>query len=442
MNKFRFLSVVLATALGFALVSGVSNADIIEGITLERLGMLNTRATGSRPLSMGGAFTAVSDDAFAMIYNPAGLAQVRRKELSFGLLHAKNDITNRYVGYSAARSGSNTSLGHIAVVYPYPTYRGSLVLGFGVFNMGNSNLEYTKSGYWDDISTRIENRFAQTGSIYQYRFAVGFDISPRIALGGGLVIWDESVDFTEEFIQEDPGSTSVFTDVVSMNLDGFSMEFGMMMKMTENIRAGVMITTPQWLSYIGTGVEYYDGYYTAGGGWNLGPWSGDIDVEYTLPMKFAGGISFNIEQLLVAADVSYTDYSQTKYNGLKLANEMSRGTEVLDDTWNFNIGAEFTFPQFPVRVRGGYSYVPLSLPFVDEITYIVETPEEVFLEYIPEKYDLLKERQFFTFGIGGLIDRVLTLELGVVVGMYERESPDLTEKRETMEFTISGAYRF
>lgn len=37
---------------------------------------------GARPLGMGGAFTAVSDDANALFYNPAGLADIKESRLS------------------------------------------------------------------------------------------------------------------------------------------------------------------------------------------------------------------------------------------------------------------------------------------------------------------------------------------------------------------------
>ena len=36
---------------------------------------------GTRPLSMGGAFIAVADDANAITWNPAGLPGLRRTEL-------------------------------------------------------------------------------------------------------------------------------------------------------------------------------------------------------------------------------------------------------------------------------------------------------------------------------------------------------------------------
>ena len=38
---------------------------------------------GVRPLGMGAAFTAVSDDANAPLYNPAGIAQVEKREVTF-----------------------------------------------------------------------------------------------------------------------------------------------------------------------------------------------------------------------------------------------------------------------------------------------------------------------------------------------------------------------
>ncbi|OQX85808.1 MAG: hypothetical protein B6D63_01480 [Candidatus Latescibacteria bacterium 4484_7] len=130
------LSLIMITAL-FSLLCAplqAQNNGTLEGIALDKLGILNTPGTGARPFSMGGAYTAISDDAFALLYNPAGLAQVRRIELSIGMHQLKNDITNKFLGYSAENTCSSTSIGHIALIYPYPTYRGGLALGFGVGN--------------------------------------------------------------------------------------------------------------------------------------------------------------------------------------------------------------------------------------------------------------------------------------------------------------------
>ena len=55
---------------------------------------------GSRPLSMGGAFTAVADDANAITWNPAGLPGLRRTEFTstYADLYAMG-ITQSYLGF-------------------------------------------------------------------------------------------------------------------------------------------------------------------------------------------------------------------------------------------------------------------------------------------------------------------------------------------------------
>ena len=40
------------------------------------------REQGARPIGMGGAFTGIADNTWAMIFNPAGLAQLRAREFS------------------------------------------------------------------------------------------------------------------------------------------------------------------------------------------------------------------------------------------------------------------------------------------------------------------------------------------------------------------------
>ena len=119
-----------------------ARSQIIGTLQLDRLNLLNTYESGARPASLGGAYTAVSDDAFALIYNPAGLTQIKKKELSFGIHYAAKDLTTNYMGYNSLIPNSSTGIGHLTTVYPYPTYRGSLVLGFGIFRVANSNLEY------------------------------------------------------------------------------------------------------------------------------------------------------------------------------------------------------------------------------------------------------------------------------------------------------------
>lgn len=430
-------SVVLIVML---ISAGAANGQIQYAFTLEKLGILYAPGTGGRPYAMGGAYTAVSDDAFALIYNPAGLAQVKRKELSFGFHHTRNEVSKEYLGFPASITSSNTTLGHVATVYPYPTYRGSLVLGFGVFRTGSSEIELMTKDV-TDANNRTDNIYTQSGSVYQYHVGIGADVSPMLSLGAGLVIWDQSLDFVENVVSEGADSIAYWADDVKLDLDGISVNFGMLVTVNEHLRAGLTVSTPTWLSYDGDAITSYEGDYKTGPyeGWTSDPEYSLIDEEYTLPMTFRGGVAVDVEPVLVSADVAYIPYSQTKREGLRIVDEFDLGGgHALDDVWNFSVGVEITLPRYPVRLRGGYAYTPLLLSTTEEITRIVEDyPETTIADFEVER-----ERHRFTFGAGALIDRVLTLDVGIAIGGYERDTGELLEERDILEVVVTGAYRF
>ncbi len=436
MKSKGIIALTITALLGTLLVPSTSYSQIIQGITLERLGILSNRGTGARPFALGGAYTAVSDDAYALMFNPAGLAQIRRKEMSFGLHHTQSTISNEYSRVERQTGNSTTRLGHISAVYPIPTYRGSLVFAFGVFGVGSSDLEYARTGLNYTAMANMDNYFNQSGTTYKYLLGMGVDISPRLSVGANLAIWDQSIDFTEEIYQEyTPDNWALYQDNVSTDLDGISFDLGLLMRFNQYLRAGFSFTSPVWLDISGTGTDVYEA-----DDWITDPLTANIEEQYTLPMRFTGGISANLPYTLISADVSYTDYSQTKYDGLELINPDDITRDVLEETWDLHLGAEFTIPVYPVKLRAGYSYTPLATTPLEEITYIDEEELQLITEW--DYYETVKERQYFTFGVGGLIDRVLKLDLAVAIGEFERETSYLTEKREFTEVILSGAYRF
>lgn len=62
--------------------------------------------SGARAMGLGGAFSALADDAYALYYNPAGLKRIKRKEFSasYDLIHAglrdESKISNAFVAYA------------------------------------------------------------------------------------------------------------------------------------------------------------------------------------------------------------------------------------------------------------------------------------------------------------------------------------------------------
>jgi long-subunit fatty acid transport protein len=85
-------SKILVLGFGVLLAGTVSANFQFEGV-------------GARSLGMGGAFTAVADDASCLYYNPAGLARIKEKEQMYMYSHKLDEITYQYVGLVWEKTG-------------------------------------------------------------------------------------------------------------------------------------------------------------------------------------------------------------------------------------------------------------------------------------------------------------------------------------------------
>ncbi|MBU1357087.1 MAG: PorV/PorQ family protein [Candidatus Edwardsbacteria bacterium] len=96
MNKIKIILVLALASLGLASQSWAqpeySNVGR-AGLTFLKIGI------GSRAIGMGGAFTAVSNDASALYWNPAGVAKLKKMEGIFSHTNWVLDINQEYIGY-------------------------------------------------------------------------------------------------------------------------------------------------------------------------------------------------------------------------------------------------------------------------------------------------------------------------------------------------------
>jgi long-subunit fatty acid transport protein len=429
--------------LAILTLPAISGAQTIGVLTLERLSAVDTWGTGAKAWAMGGAYASISDDALGMIYNPAGIARMRGREVSFGMHQLWQDIDMEYDGLATSTSGSYTAFGHIAALVPYETYTADLKFGFGVFRVGSSNAEYIREADRPDLGGQIKNVFLQTGNIYHYKFAVAGNVSRNVAFGGNFVIWDESPTFTEEISFAGAGDSSyVFTDNVSADLDGVSFEFGIIARLSTFFHAGFVFTTPSWLTYQGSGTEYYDGTYQDGAEWTTDPYPFYGEEKFTLPMSFKLGTSLQAENLVVALDVSYTDYRQTEYNGQKIYYENDPTIDVMKQVWSYRAGAELTIPWTTLSLRAGYMYLPMPFKGTDELTYIVEQGNEFWLNTEWDFTTMVEDRHFYTAGVGYIFNDMIALDVAVAHGGFERTTNWFKDKRVTTEMVASLAYRF
>ena len=454
MNHTRKTLTAASLLLLVLALPAASGAQTQGVLTLERLSTLDTWGTGAKAWGMGGAYTSISDDALGLIYNPAGMARSKGREISFGMHQLWQEIDENYDGIMSSTQGSYTAFGHIAAIIPYETYTVDVKFGFGVFRVGSSNLEYVKSGSRPDLGGDVKNVFLQTGNIYHYKFAVAGNISKNVAVGGTFVIWDESPNFTEEISYSGPGDASyVFTDNVTADLDGVSFEFGIIARLSTFFHAGLVFSTPAWITYQGSGSEYYDGTYEDGSGWTTEPYHFYGEEKFTLPMNFRLGTSLQAENLVVALDISYADYRQTRYNGSKMYyknenNDIDPTIDIMRQVWSYRTGAEVTIPWTALSIRAGYMYLPIPFSVMEELSYIEEEGNEFWLTTEWDFATIREERHYYTAGIGYVFNKMLAFDVAISRGSFERSTKSLTsahwltERRLATEFIASIAYRF
>lgn len=414
--------------------------------------------THARALGMGGAHIAVAEDASALLWNPAGLVNVRRIELSTTLARGDRETETVWHGSGADGGTWEGQLGGLHFLYPFPTYRGSLVIGFGVDRFQDYTTRYRRSGRDDEIgfpddsngSALLTDTHLRDGKLSGYTGAVGWDVTPRLALGVNLTylrgdLYDEQSFKTEDLFGTSPVYTS-YEDfyLLDATLTGWTGSLGFLYRASPRVRFGGVLGVPRYVT-----IDRYEQEQLRDR-FDDGSTSLEVtdlpvfdDEQITFPWWVGFGLSYSARGVIVAADVRHTDWREIK-------DEIGGGEVFLRPYYregtSFAVGAETLVPWIPLRFRGGYRYDPA--PF--QLTYI---PDESALTVTngrdPSEIDISidRERQYFSLGAGYLFDQILAVDFTWQTGSYERvsENPSLapySEERKMQDFLLSIGYRF
>jgi hypothetical protein len=394
----------------------------------------NFFGVGARAMGMGGAYIAVACDATALVYNPAGLARVKRIEFSGGLTHQRlrnktGDLTfvgiqSPGINFNDGRLQSNTRLSSANIVLPVPTYRGSLVFAFGV-NRIKSFDKTMEFSFPADGSSGIES---ESGGLYMWSFGGAVDISPNVSVGGAFNFFSGTDNYSwlyEGTYSDDTLSFKYkYDDTIKDRYTGFNLKLGVRVQPNKFLVVGSTIESPvtytikeDWTQT--TDIVYYqpplnpDSYYD----------SDSPEYKISLPFSLGIGVALNFNNLILAGDINYADWTQMEYKRLA---DMAEANRMIQDSYTdalrWHLGAEYLFPRIGTTLRVGYYQNPL--PY-----------KSIWIK---------KDRNYFTAGVGFLIDQVMTLDLAWVHGSWETNdfNINLAEKYSTNQIFLTTAYHF
>jgi long-subunit fatty acid transport protein len=404
-----------------------------EDFSSEALYATGVVGVGARAMGLAGNYTAISDDATALVYNPAGLAQLLRIEVDLGLHHLRDENTSRMFDASTRAAAERTGIDHAAFAYPIPTYRGSLVAGFGVFRARSNDLAEARrdqrSGAGYDFND--EFRRAQRDGVWRFTGGLGLDLLRSLSFGASVSYWegqlrDDQYRRIDETVIAQPPLRYVDRLVSESDLNGFSFDLGLMGYVARRARLGLVLHSPIWYDISGSG-EFVR---TATAGAQDETQLLYIDQRPSVPWSLGCGGSLGFGPVLLAGDLRFAAWDEIDLDTGAFTSGASLPLESpgYSSTVGGGIGLEIEVPHSPLRLRGGFSYDP-------------------------EPYDLLlgnpsamvHDRRTWTAGGGLQLADAFVLDAGFVAGSFERADRDfaaVSEKRSEHRFYLTAGYRY
>ncbi len=186
----RALIIACSVFMVFLISSSVFAIDGEGG----RAGAFLRLGTGARPLGMGGAFTALSDDATACYWNPAGLGQLKSTELACMYSIMSTDRMSNLAIFAQPLSET----GAFALSW----------LNYGVRDIDGRDAK----GQFTELFNDLENAFL---------LSYGKEFSPVLFVGGGF-----------KYLLHTLGPQQA---------TGYGFDAGMILKLGSNVRIGGMV---------------------------------------------------------------------------------------------------------------------------------------------------------------------------------------------------------
>jgi long-subunit fatty acid transport protein len=496
MKLIRSISIT-RTALGLALVALVTTGSLRAQFAEDALRFSTFNlGVGARSAGMGNVSIGLADDYSALFTNPAGLGSLRSYEFSVGLSNSSYNNDATFFGNMLNATDRVTNLNNIGLVYPVPTKRGSLVFAFGFarvanysttssfkgFNPGNSivealtpdvNLNSMSSAdrkslldnnipfqiYLADSSAgrlypNVTDSVQQEGSVREggglnsWSFGGAIEIAKGLTLGLGLNILSGSYSYDRLFTESDAKNIYHYgppfdfdhfryESSVNSNISGYNGVIGLMYRKQGKYKVGLTVRTPTYYDisedFSDVGSSWFDNgdYYSIKN-------PGSTKYNIRTPFIFSGGASFQVtEWLLLAGDAEYTDWTQMEFTNTDnqdLIDENRVIRDVFRPTTNLRGGAEITFFNLGLKLRGGAVYNP-SPYLADQNT---------------TDYDQL----YFTGGFGLAVDENVFVNGSIAFGKWKtfRDNyylPGLTvapsrtsESVNTNTLNVTLSYRF
>ncbi len=381
MKKYISLLVVAIAATNYSYAQIIAPTYAGDALRFSQ----TNYGSSARFKAMGNAQMGVGGDISSLSGNPAGLGLYTKSEFAFTPEFNATTIDANYLGTNTSSNKNQLNLNQIGVVFHMPTFRTKgqdtkkgivgAVVGVGYNRNNDYGLEANFSGTNkkssvynmfddDDAFTQFENKqtgqVMRGGSVSEFNLSGAINISNQVYIGANLGF--VSLKLTNDANLYETGKVSVNPDVnykvqyfqnQESNGSGIVGRFGVIFRPISELRLGVNLQTPTWLTI--------DDRFSASTDNNaITPETYDFTYNLTTPLKGSFGASYVIgNRGMITADIDLVDYSGIRFssnNSNDHATMTQNNNEIkanYKSAINYRIGGEMKVNEL-FSLRAGY----------------------------------------------------------------------------------------
>jgi len=154
----------------------------------------NLSGAGARAMGMGGAFIGVADDATAISWNPAGLIQLERPEVSLVTRFIADSYKEEWYGDEYEENQEHFVLNFLSAALPVDIGKSRMVAAFALQRQIDL---YAKGIDYDYYGNEYD--FEGKGGVDSFTLAGGFKFAPWLYTGLAANIWAGSYEYKENY---------------------------------------------------------------------------------------------------------------------------------------------------------------------------------------------------------------------------------------------------
>jgi len=387
---------------------------------------------GAKALAQGNAFSARADDATAIVFNPAGLSQLKKPQLSLGSSFVLPTV--EYEGENITDHMDTTVNMIPNLFFASPLLKNKLYAGIGI------TAPYGLSGEWEEDGF---SRFVVTDffmSIINVNPTITYKPFPFISIGAGLDYYYGESDLEKRLnigimnssltgAPIDESTPEGFQDLDDIHGDGVGYNIGLLYHPAARHSFGISFRSKANIDFKGSlklsGLSGATKTF-----FGTDNFSTTAETKISLPEMLTFGYAYKHDnRWSIEANLQWTNWSRfdvlrldfdTTNALLEANNEEERNW---DDTLGVAIGGEYSLNK-ALKIRGGYAF------------HETPVPSETFEPSIPQGS---RHAVFTGFGYfwGKNLNKWIDFALGVAI--YESREVD-NSVGESLNNSIDGKY--